>query len=78
MRIPLGEIEHGLTIMSAQEKINELIAFVAGLTDVDQRRACLAQLDQLLLEERPAPRETRPLSLAESIGIDPVPAGRPA
>lgn len=76
MRIPLGEIEHGLNIMSAREKINELIAFVAGLTDVDQRRACLAQLDQLLLEEGPAPREARPLSLAESIGIDPATAGR--
>jgi hypothetical protein len=78
LHIPLGEIEYGLTIMSAQEKINELIAFVADLTDVDQRRACLAQLDQLLLEERPAPREARSLSLAESIGIDPATAGRPA
>ena len=62
--------------MSAREKINELIAFVAGLTDVDQRRACLAQLDQLLLEEGPTPREARPLSLAEAIGIDPATAGR--
>jgi hypothetical protein len=76
LHIPLGEIEHGLNIMSAREKINELIAFVAGLTDVDQRRACLAQLDQLLLEEGPAPREARPLSLAEAIGIDPATAGR--
>ena len=50
--------------MSAQEKFNELIAFVASLTDVDQRRACLAELDQLLLAESPAPRERPSLPLA--------------
>ena len=53
--------------MSAREKINELIAFVADLTDVDHRRACLAQLDQLLLAESPAPRERSPLTLTKTI-----------
>ncbi len=47
--------------MGAREKINELVAFVAELADVDQRRACLAELDQLLLAESPAPRERSPL-----------------
>ena len=58
-------MEYRLIVMSAREKINELIAFVADLTDVDQRRACLAQLDQLLLAERPAPRERAPRVLME-------------
>lgn len=64
--------------MSAQEKFNELVAFVANLTDVDQRRACLAELDQLLLAESPPPRERLPLPLAATIRRWTVIVGRPA
>ena len=63
--------------MGAREKINELIAFVAELTDVDQRRACLAQLDQLLLAERPTPRERSPLLMAKPAGGMALVVGRP-
>jgi hypothetical protein len=54
--------------MGAREKINDLVAFVAELADADQRRACLAQLDQLLLAESPPPRERPPLVLTNLIG----------
>jgi hypothetical protein len=54
--------------MNAQTKINELIDFLGSLTDVDQRRACLAQLDQLLLAQDRAPREQSPLLLTDAIG----------
>jgi hypothetical protein len=54
--------------MGAREKINELVAFVAGLADADQRRACLAQLDQLLLAEGPSPRERSPLAMTKPVG----------
>jgi hypothetical protein len=54
--------------MNAQAKIDELIGYLASLTDVDQRRACLAQLDQLLVAEFPIPPERSPLLLTEAIG----------
>ena len=54
--------------MGAREKINELVAFVAELADTDQRRACLAQLDQLLLAEGPSPRERSPLAMTKPVG----------
>ena len=65
--------------MNAQTKVNELVDFVTSLTDVDQRRACLAQLDQLLLTQKPAPRERSPLLLTDAVGeattIIPFPGG---
>jgi hypothetical protein len=54
--------------MGVREKINELVAFVAELADADQRRACLAQLDQLLLAEGPSPRERSPLAMTKPVG----------
>jgi hypothetical protein len=54
--------------MNAQEQLNELVSFLASLTDVDQRRACLAQLDQLLLSQTPAPPERSPLVLSDALG----------
>ncbi|WIM09774.1 hypothetical protein [Enhydrobacter sp.] len=54
--------------MGAREKITELVAFVAELTDVDQRRACLAELDQLLLAERPTARERPQLLMTRPAG----------
>jgi hypothetical protein len=54
--------------MNAQTRINELVDFLGSLTDVDQRRACLAQLDQLLLAQDHVPREQSPLLLTDAIG----------
>lgn len=63
--------------MGAREKINELVAFVAELADADQRRACLAQLDQLLLAEGPSPRERSPLLLTNLVGAATLSVVRP-
>lgn len=54
--------------MNAQTRINELVDFLGSLTDVDQRRACLAQLDQLLRAQDRAPRERAPLLLTDVLG----------